>query len=49
MVCASITGNREGLAGTNTEREEKAGVVRYTRAMNARGICRGLGRNARAD
>ena len=48
-VCASVTGSREGLAGTNTGREEKAKVIRRTRAVDARGVYRGLGCNARAN
>jgi hypothetical protein len=48
-VYTSITGSREGLAGMNTGREEKAKVIRRTRAVDTRGIYRGLGRNAKRD
>jgi hypothetical protein len=48
-VCAGTTDSREGLIGADTGREDKEGVVKCTRAVNARGIYRGLGRNARAD
>jgi hypothetical protein len=41
--------SREGLIDTDIGREEKEGVVKYTRAVDIRGIYRGLGYNARAN
>jgi hypothetical protein len=44
-----MTNSRKGLASANTGREDKAEVIKYTRAVDIRGIYRGLGRDARAN
>jgi hypothetical protein len=49
VIYISIMDNREGLIGTDTGREDKEGVVKYMRAVDIRGIYRGLGHNARAN
>jgi hypothetical protein len=42
-------GSREGFTGPAMGREEKGAVVRYMKAMGARGVYRGLGCNTGAN
>jgi hypothetical protein len=48
-VYIGTMGSREGFIGLAIRREEKGEVDRYTEAVGARGVYRGLGYNTGAN